>query len=72
MNTKFLPWCRTLFPILACLSVACTEAPPEEEEIVARVGGETIGKSELEEFAAMLLPGLRSEKSGCSPDSFHP
>ena len=65
MNTNFLPWCRTLFPILACLSIACTETPPpDEEEIVARMGRETIGKSELEEFAAMLLPGLRPDKSG--------
>ena len=65
MNTKFLPWCRTLFPILACLSIACTETPPpDEEEIVARVAREPIGKSELEEFAAMLLPGLRPDKSG--------
>ena len=60
--------CRRFVPILAGLSVACSEAPPrdedEEQEVVARVAGETIARSDVEEFAAMLLPGLRSKKSG--------
>ena len=62
--------CRRFVPVVAGvagLSVACSEAPPRDEDgkqdVVARVAGEAITGSEVEEFAAMLLPGLRSEKS---------
>ena len=53
----------TLCGALACLIAACAETSPPEEN-VALVGKEAISKSEVEEFAASLLPGLRSKKSG--------
>ncbi len=53
----------------ACLLVvACADAPPGEQAevtpVVARVGEESIDRREVEEFAASLLPGLRSKKVG--------
>ena len=48
---------------LACLLIACTETPPAEQ-IVALVDEEPITENEVEEFAALLLRGLRSRKSG--------
>ena len=45
------------------LLAACSPSPPEEP-IVALVGEDPIYKSEVEEFAASLLPGLRSKQSG--------
>ena len=45
------------------LFAACSPSPPEEP-VVALVGEEPIYKSEVEEFAASLLPGLRSKQSG--------
>ena len=47
-----------------CLSLtACAEHSPPERS-VAQVGGEFISAEEVEGFAASLLPGLRSTKSG--------
>lgn len=58
-------WCRALCWILICPSIACIETPPEKEkQMVARVAQEAIYKSEVEEFAEMLSPGLRTRKSG--------
>ena len=45
------------------LLVACSPSPPGEQ-IVALVGEDPIHKSEVEEFASSLLPGLRSKQSG--------
>ena len=45
------------------LLAACSPSPPGEQ-IVALVGEDPIYKSEVEEFAASLLPGLRSKQSG--------
>ena len=45
------------------LLAACSPSPPEEP-VVALVREEPIYKSEVEEFAASLLPGLRSKQSG--------
>ena len=42
---------------------ACSPSPPGEQ-IVAQVGEDPIYKSEVEKFAASLLPGLRSKQSG--------
>lgn len=47
----------------ACLIVACGESPAAKE-IVALIGKEAIGKSEVEKFAELLSPALRSRKSG--------
>ena len=51
------------------LVVACAETPPGEQGTdrgvaVARVGEESIDRRDVEEFAASLLPGLRSEREG--------
>ena len=57
--------CRALCAVLTCLAAACSEAPPAGRgETVALVDQESISRSELEEFAAGLLPGLRSKNSG--------
>jgi len=46
----------------ALLLAACARTP--EDPVVARVGDQAITRKEVEEFAASLLPGLRSAKSG--------
>ena len=53
--------------LLSLLIVACAEPPPGEQVqhrggVVARVGEESIDRRDVEEFAASLLPGLRSEQ----------
>ena len=60
---RFMWGCRVLCT-LTCLSTACTEPPAQQEGTVALVAQEAISGAELEEFAAGLLPGLRSKKSG--------
>ena len=60
---------RRIVPGCLPLVVACAETPPGEQAeappaVVARVGGESIDRREVEEFAASLLPGLRPEKDG--------
>ena len=52
-------FCWFFFALLA----ACSPSPPREQ-IVAQIGEDTIYKSEVEEFAAALLPGLRSKQNG--------
>ena len=44
-------------------ALACTQPTPTDQ-IVARVGDSSIGKGELEEFAANLTAPLRSKQSG--------
>ena len=63
----------SLFFLLAALVHACGQKPPAEsgaasgkegpEGVVALVGGDAISREEVEEFAALLLPGLRSDKT---------
>lgn len=48
----------------AALSLAACARSPASDPAVAQVGKVSISKQELEEFAASLLPGLRSKKSG--------
>ena len=55
--------------LLSLLIVACAEPPPGEQVedrggVVARVGEESIDRRAVEDFAASLLPGLRSEQEG--------
>ena len=57
--------------VTGCLPLfaACADTPPGEQAdapaaVVARVGGESIDRREVEEFAASLLPGLRAGKGG--------
>ena len=63
-DPKFKHGYGAVCAILTCLSTACMEAPQEKVEAVAQVGEEVISRTELEEFAAALLPGLRSKKGG--------
>ena len=60
---------RRIFPGFLPLFAACADTPPGEQAdapaaVVARVGGESIDRREVEEFAASLLPGLRTGKGG--------
>ena len=60
---------RRIVPGCLPLVVACADTPPGEQAeapaaVVARVGGESIDRRDVEEFAASLLPGLRPEKDG--------
>ena len=55
--------------LLSLLIAACAEPPPGKQVedrggIVARVGEEIIDRRAVEDFAASLLPGLRSEQEG--------
>ncbi len=60
---------RRIVPGCLLFVVACADTPPGEQAdapsaVIARVVEESIDRREVEEFAASLLPGLRTEKGG--------